>query len=346
MDYEVRSGDSLWSISRRLYGDPRKWTIIAEDNRITAVDRLVVGQRLRIRESLVSSQSPRSAPPQTVVLPGGTAQHAPSAIPARAFTFVLADEVNPFAKKVVRKVMVNPAMAAAYSREVGRPIPIVANPERFGLHPMDSNSPITLGRHAMGMKPSAFQSVSESMFGASRMAGTRFWVDVERARAAGATFHTTQEILDDLDRIARKLRKADDLARVERVKGLVRLDAEQLVRGSIPPTAVKGAASMALTRGLQGVQVVGFVMTAVDLERAGAKSIRNGSLKPITAEAIRQAGGWAAAWAGVKLGAATGALLGIETGPGAVITAGAGAIIGGTAGYFGFDWIADHVDAN
>jgi hypothetical protein len=34
------------------------------------------------------------------------------------------------------------------------------------------------------------------------------------------------------------------------------------------------------------------------------------------------------------------------TGPGAVVTAGIGAVVGGTAGYFGFDWIADHVDEN
>jgi hypothetical protein len=103
---------------------------------------------------------------------------------------------------------------------------------------------------------------------------------------------------------------------------------------------------MALTRGLQGVQVVGFVMTAVDLGSAANQWVKAGSVKPIAAETIRQAGGWAAAWAGVKVGGAAGAALGIETGPGAVLTGAAGALVGGVAGYCGFDWVADHIWEN
>ena len=119
-----------------------------------------------------------------------------------------------------------------------------------------------------------------------------------------------------------------------------------LVHGAVPASAIKGAGAMAMTRGLQGVQVIGFAMTAVDLTHATQKSISTQSAKPIVAETVRQVGGWAAGWAGMKLGAAGGALVGIETGPGAIVTGLIGGVAGGMAGYFGFDWIADHIDAN
>jgi hypothetical protein len=87
-------------------------------------------------------------------------------------------------------------------------------------------------------------------------------------------------------------------------------------------------------------------MTAVNVAHATEKSVRTGPAKPITAEAVRQVGGWASAWVGMKLGAAGGALVGIESGPGALVTGAVGGIAGGVAGYFGFDWIADHIDEN
>jgi hypothetical protein len=40
---------------------------------------------------------------------------------------------------------------------------------------------------------------------------------------------------------------------------------------------------------------------------------------------------------------ALGGLAGVETGPGMVLTAIGGGLIGGTAGYFGADWIADWI---
>jgi hypothetical protein len=50
--------------------------------------------------------------------------------------------------------------------------------------------------------------------------------------------------------------------------------------------------------------------------------------------------------AGLKVGGIAGAALGIETEPGAVLPGLAGDIIFGAAGYFGADWVADHVDKN
>jgi hypothetical protein len=94
------------------------------------------------------------------------------------------------------------------------------------------------------------------------------------------------------------------------------------------------------------VGAAGIVLSAYDVTRATKKSIEQKSAKPITAETIRQIGGWGAGWAGAKAGCAAGALIGIETGPGAVLTCGAGAILVGAAGYFGADWVADHIDTN
>ncbi|MDO3616619.1 LysM domain-containing protein [Ralstonia pseudosolanacearum] len=346
MNYVVKPGDSLWAIASAWFGEPEKWRHIAEDNRLFPSQRLTVGQTLHLRDSLVR-QSPTITPP----LASGVAanrqhEHAPSVIPGRAYVFVLADEINPARSKVVRKVMVNPAMAKAYAARLGQPVPLMPNPEVFGLHPTNPASNLPPGRHALGMKPSPYSSASSRMFGAPRFSGSRFWIDVDKARAAGATFHDTGEILADLDRIAAKARGGNAAVNIERIKRLVQADREVLVRGAVPANAVKGAASMALTRGLQGVQVIGFAMTAVDLSRATQKSIVRHSAKPIVAESVRQAGGWATAWAGMKLGAAGGAALGFETGPGAVVTGAIGAVVGGTAGYFGFDWIADHIDAN
>jgi hypothetical protein len=119
-----------------------------------------------------------------------------------------------------------------------------------------------------------------------------------------------------------------------------------LIHGSVPAAAIKGAGAMALTRGLQGVQLVGFLITAVDVTHAAQRSIAQHSAKPIGAEGIRQVGSWGMAWAGMKLGTATGVLFGIETGPGAGLSAAFGGLAGGVSGYLGFDWIADHVSPN
>lgn len=50
--------------------------------------------------------------------------------------------------------------------------------------------------------------------------------------------------------------------------------------------------------------------------------------------------------AGAKIGTVAGAAVGIETGPGVVLTGLIGGVIFGTSGYFGADWVADHIDEN
>ncbi len=346
----VMPGDTLWRIATEHLGDPTQWRVIARANNIGDDQVILIGQRLYIPEPL--SGAALGGDPATRWLSPLGSQHASdpentsSLVPARGFLFVLADEINPLARKIVRKVMVSAAMAESVFARTGRFVQTIPNPEKFGMFPSGPESPVSVGRHAMGMKPSRFSSASDHAFGSSRFSGNRFWIDVDKARSAGAAIHETQDILADLDRIAKKLVKPEDIQRLAKIRELVRADAEVLIEGPVPPTAIKGGGAMAATRALQGVQIIGFAVSAYELSAAANKSVQQGSVKPISAEVIRQAGGWAAAWAGVKLGALTGAAFGVTTGPGAVVAAGAGAVVGGVAGYFGFDWIADHIDAN
>lgn len=92
--------------------------------------------------------------------------------------------------------------------------------------------------------------------------------------------------------------------------------------------------------------VVGVVVDTLQLASAGVESYQKGSARPVAAQAVRTAGGWALAWAGAKAGVALGAMAGVETGPGVVLTAIGGGLIGGLAGYFGADWVADFVYEN
>lgn len=336
MDYRVQPGDSLSSIATKVLGDETRWAEIARTNGITTPDRLLVGQLLRM---------PVAA--RTASHPVQSASTRPAWVPANFHLFVLADEVNPLRGKVVRRVLVNPKMTADAAARLGLPLEPFPHPERFGFTPSAPASSLPMGRHAMGMTPSPFLSASRTRpVGARRFIGTPFWIDEAKARQAGGTFHEVDEIVGDLERIKAKSRNAATGARVQEIIGKVRADREVLIRGGVPASAVKGPMAMGMTRGLQGVQIIGFALTAADMTHAARKSHDRHSVKPLAAETVRQAGGWAAAWAGMKLGAAGGALVGIETGPGAIATGAIGAAAGGLAGYFGADWIADHIDEN
>ena len=260
--------------------------------------------------------------------------------------FVLADDINPFTRKIVRRVVVSDKMAAELATQVGRPIKVFPYPERFGFFSTGPEALTSLGRHALGMRPSPYLPASTKLMGAQRFSGKPFWIDVAKAKLAGASVHDTDEITHDVQRIASKTTTAKGKARIGQIIELASQDKEVLIKGDIPATAIKGGTAMAATRVLQGVQIVGFAISAYQLEQAGEKSLNSRSVKPIAAETVRQAGGWAAAQAGMKLDAATGAFFGIETGPGAMATGLAGGVVGGVAGCCGFDWIANHVDAN
>ncbi|MBK8335194.1 MAG: LysM peptidoglycan-binding domain-containing protein [Sterolibacteriaceae bacterium] len=344
MRYIVRQGDTLRQIAGSMLGDAARWDELARLNGIGPPYTLVTGQSLQVPErdnahlrGWTEGGSRAGAP---VRLVAGSAAQPPreqgaDALPARAFLFVLADEILP-SGKLVRKVLEVPVSSAEY---------VAAHPELFGIKPGNPASTVSIGEHALGNTASRYTSASSLKGGAPNIAGRPVFIDIPKARAAGVVIHNTEEIVADLERLA----AADPSlrARVNKLKEVIKsVEGEVLLEGNVPAGAVKSAGAMAVTRGLRAVQVVGVVLTVYDLGNATVKSVERRSASPLLAEGVRQAGGWGMAWAGMKLGCAGGAALGIETGPGAVLTCAGGGLLFGVLGYVGFDWLADKIDQN
>jgi hypothetical protein len=204
---------------------------------------------------------------------------------------------------------------------------------------------VSIGEHALGNTNSPYSSASTKPGGAPNMAGRPVYIDITKAKSAGVTIHSTEEIIADLDRLAKE--QPQMKPRIDKLKSVIgSVEGEVLLEGKVPPSAIKSGGAMALTRGLRFVQAVGMVLTVYEVSKATVKSVEQSSPKPIIAEGIRQVGGWGMALAGMKIGGIAGAAVGIETGPGAILTGAAGALIFGTAGYFGADWVADMIDKN
>ena len=256
-------------------------------------------------------------------------------IPGRAFFFILADEILP-SKKLVRKVIQFPITNAEW---------LAAHPELFGIKPRNPNAIISIGEHALGNSQSPYTSASTLPKGAPNFSGRPVYIDIAKLKAAGAIIHSTEEILADLDRIAKN--HPHMLEQIKKLKKVIaHTEKEVLIEGDIPASAVKSQSTMTVTRSLRVVQFIGFALTAYDLGNASIKSVKTESPKPLAAETIRQVGGWGGALAGAKIGGIAGTAVGIETGPGAIITGAVGALIFGAAGYFGADWVADFIEKN
>lgn len=253
-----------------------------------------------------------------------------------AYLFVLADEILP-SGKLVRKVLMFPDANTASI--------IAANPEKYGLTAVDPSSKFSIGEHALGNNKSRFISASTFPEGAPNFRGRPVYIDIKKAKAAGVTIHSTEEIIADLNRIlANRPELAERIAKLK--DAIVNIEGEVLLENKIPASAIKSASAMKVTRYLRYVEFIGFAFTVYDMGNASIKSVEQNSPKPVVAESIRQVGGWSGAVAGMEIGGWAGAAVGIETGPGAIITAAAGALIFGAAGYFGADWIADYIDEN
>src|SRR6516162_8083781 len=107
--------------------------------------------------------------------PLGRLDYEERTISVRAFFFVVADEIDPFARKVVRKV-------AFPERLRGNPelLRRILQPEKFGFFPRDPVSLVSIGEH-VGLEntSSRFISASERPFGSANYPGKRYWIDLD-----------------------------------------------------------------------------------------------------------------------------------------------------------------------
>jgi LysM repeat protein len=338
--YVVRPNDTLSSIAKETLQAADRWQEIAKANRISGTDVLLIGQRLLMPEPVHQTFSLNPVLMQASN-PTKPLQDRPATVfPARVHLFILADELNPLSRKVVRKVILPPKGVTSPS-DIAR----ISHPEQFGFQPIDPTSNVGLGRHVGGRTDSRFISASDRALGSPRLSGKRFFIDVKKAQAAGVRIHETAEIIADFDKLIAKTRQPAQQTKFKWIRDQsLHVDQEVLLEGSIPAAAVKTSSMMAITRGAQVLTGVGVVITAYDLEQAGQRSYQQHSIKPLATETVRQVGGWSGAWAGMEIGGGLGAAAGIEMGPGALVTGLVGSLIGGYAGFTGADWAARWIE--
>ncbi|WP_222909549.1 glycine zipper family protein [Pseudomonas sp. DNDY-54] len=274
-------------------------------------------------------------------------------MPARAFFFIVVEEAGKDGF-LVRKIYASDK--SPYMKQMNlAPLQELSEltPERYGMLPKGPNAPYSIAEHVMGNGKNISQYISTSSIfpqGSPRFDGRSIFIDINKAQQAGLKLVTTTEILVELENY--KKSNPHLSKRIDQIAGYVRdIDKEVLIHGKkVPASAIFNPNSLKLTesviRTARVVQVLGIAFTAYDLAQASRESIEIGSANPISAELVRQAGGWGMAWAGFKVGGIAGAAVGIESGPGAIATGLIGGIIFGAAGYFGADWVADHIYEN
>lgn len=221
-------------------------------------------------------------------------------------------------------------------------------PEQHGLTPKRWDSKVTVAEHVYGDNLSSYLSASTILpGGAPRFVGRDVYIDIRKAKKAGAAIVETHEIIQALEDYKTKFPGRTD--RIDRVAGWVRdLDKEVLIKAKHVSasgifTRESLRVALKLSMYVRVVQVFGIGFTAYDLYAAGEESFETYRAKPLEKEVIRQAGGWGAGMAGARIGMAVGATLGLETGPGVVITGAIGGIIFGSIGYFGGSVVADRL---
>lgn len=290
---------------------------------------------------------------ETNETPGSVTDVPGYLMPARAFFFIVVEEAGKDGF-LVRKIYASDK--SPYMKQMNlAPLQELSEltPERYGMLPKGPNAPYTIAEHVMGNGKNISQYISTSSIfpqGSPRFDGRSIFIDINKAQQSGLKLVTTTEILVELENY--KKSNPHLSKRIDQIAGYVRdIDKEVLIHGKkVPASAIFNPNSLKLTesvvRTARVVQVLGIAFTAYDLTQASRESIEIGSARPISAELVRQAGGWGMAWAGFKVGGVAGAAVGIESGPGAIATGLIGGIIFGAAGYFGADWVADHIYEN
>ncbi|MCY0993949.1 RHS repeat-associated core domain-containing protein [Nannocystis sp. ILAH1] len=179
---------------------------------------------------------------------------------------------------------------------------------QIGIFPKDANSTFSAAEHALGDNHSAYSSVSERPFGAPEFQGERVYIDVDTAVRHGAEYVSHEQLKADVaEHVANKPSEANRAEAWRKRQTGVLGEKESLFKGYIEPGAVHSRATRVLHHAARGLGRFGVAMTVRDVALALEASVREGSLRPITAEVIRQGGAWAGSALGFSLG---GVLLG------------------------------------
>lgn len=371
-EYIVQAGDTLPDVAKKTLGNSGRWDEISRLNGLVGPVQLYIGQRLKLPDSAYTCEPGQNYtynPPSSSYVCSAAPGESPALLVlARGFTFIIFEQLPEVgAGAIIRKVAVIPNNFSLSPSNVKG----ILSPAEHALN--------------MNPAASQFLSGSTKSFGAPTMNGTPVLIDLAKVQAAGGKVVTVAELVADLERYvaqnpAAKTRVEKLLWAVQKIEG------EMLIAGKTPAGSAKGLSSIhtefiksaedlyqaftknqitkaQLEEGLVSLErayskarvvgkvgrvlmIVGVVFTAVDLGMATKRSVDQKSFKPIGAEAIRQVGGWGMAIAGAKVGGVLGAAVGVETGPGLIVTGAIGALVFGAAGYFGADWVADHISPN
>ncbi len=223
------------------------------------------------------------------------------------------------------------------------------NPYKFGFEPKDPTATYSPGEHALGQhlpKGSQYVSGTHKPGGPTNFEGDPYAINPESVPTTTKIIDTP-EIAKDLDRLAKEGKVAPE--RVEKWKGVQETTegvptkpgqgpkGEVLFEGKIPAQAVEGGALRALRGAARGLFWVGVAFTAYDLGAAAVESFRQGSIKPLAREVVRQSVTWGAAIGGAKVGA----IIGSAFGPvGTVVGGLIGGILGGIGGWIAGSWLS------
>jgi hypothetical protein len=288
-----------------------------------------------------------------------------SIAPARGYLFVIFEQLPDVGtEKIIRKVAAIPKDFSLQPNAIRGTLTLAEHV--LNLNPLASQ----------------YVSASDRSHGAPSIEGKPLLIDVKKAHLAGAHVYSVQEVVADLRRLAAEqpgtrprveklvwaieniegevlikgaverhaittvssahqpyISSAEDLWRAFQEKTITKPQLESgldALRGSYEKARIVGRVGRVLT-------VVGVILTVKDIADAADRCVTERSLKPLSAEAVRQVGGWGGAAVGGKIGFGLGAVFGIETGPGAIVTGALGAIVFGALGYFGSDLIADQI---
>ena len=367
--YIVQRDDILSGIAQKLLGDGNRWTEIAKLNNLASPNLLFVGQILKIPnlarplKPIITAPAQIYGPPTPVYGP----QLPATLALARGYVFVVIEQLPEVGTgKIIRKVAVIP--------------------RDFAFQAKNPRGNLSLAEHVLDLNGSMSQYLSGSNrpMGAATIEGKPVLMDVAKIKKAGGQIYSVKEVVADLRRFYALNPGQSNIPKL--IETIEKIEGEVLIQGGTPSGSgtrpgtahnayiksaerlyqelksrkitrdqfinelakLEKAYSKAKVVGRIGrvLGVFGVIVTAADVARATQRSIDQRSLKPLGAETIRQVGGWGMAIAGSKIGFGLGALFGIETGPGAIVTGGIGAVVFGAAGYFGADWVADHISPN